>query len=320
MSEIERYIEAATRANTRRSYQSAIRHFEEEWGGLLPATADGIARYLADYAGRLALNTLRLRLAALSQWHRDQGFPDPTKAPVVRKVLRGIGELHPAREQQAAPLGIGHLVRLDSMLAERLATEAETDAERARQRRAARDRALLLLGFWRAFRGDELGRLRVEWLEVRVGEGMRIHLPRTKTTQARDYRVPALSRLCPVAATQDWLRLGGLTQGPLLRRIDRWGHVGEAALHPNSLIPLLRGLLREAGIAEVERYSAHSLRRGFATWASASDWDIKTLMDYVGWKDLKSAMRYIEESDPFARQRFERALPPPSSAAPGDPA
>lgn len=38
MSSVDRYLEAATRANTRRSYESAVRHFEVEWGGHLPAT------------------------------------------------------------------------------------------------------------------------------------------------------------------------------------------------------------------------------------------------------------------------------------------
>jgi mercuric ion binding protein len=66
MSDVDRYLEAATRDNTRRSYQSAIRHFEVEWGGFLPASADAIARYLAEHAETLALNTLRARLAALA--------------------------------------------------------------------------------------------------------------------------------------------------------------------------------------------------------------------------------------------------------------
>lgn len=46
MSKLDQYIDAAERDNTRRSYASAIRHFEEEWKGLLPSTADAIARYL----------------------------------------------------------------------------------------------------------------------------------------------------------------------------------------------------------------------------------------------------------------------------------
>ena len=47
MADIDRYLQAATRYHTRRSYQSAIRHFEQEWGGFLPASADSVARYLA---------------------------------------------------------------------------------------------------------------------------------------------------------------------------------------------------------------------------------------------------------------------------------
>ncbi|MFD2274796.1 hypothetical protein ACFS07_36515 [Undibacterium arcticum] len=74
MSKLDAYLHAATRDNTRRSYQAAARHFEVEWGGFLPATADAIARYLVDHAESLAINTLRQRLAALAQWHIDQGF------------------------------------------------------------------------------------------------------------------------------------------------------------------------------------------------------------------------------------------------------
>ena len=37
MSNLDRYLHAATE-NTRRSYQSAIEHFEAHWGGRLPAT------------------------------------------------------------------------------------------------------------------------------------------------------------------------------------------------------------------------------------------------------------------------------------------
>ncbi len=32
-------------------------------------------------------------------------------------------------------------------------------------------------------------------------------------------------------------------------------------------------------------------------------------MEYVGWRDVQSAMRYIDGADPFARQRIEASLP-----------
>lgn len=57
MISLGQYLEAATRPNTERAYAAATRHFEVEWGGHLPATAEQVARYLAAYAGQLALNT-----------------------------------------------------------------------------------------------------------------------------------------------------------------------------------------------------------------------------------------------------------------------
>ncbi|MFZ5602995.1 MAG: site-specific integrase [Pseudomonadota bacterium] len=308
MSSVEHYRQAATRANTRRSYQAAIEHFEVAWGGFLPATADSIARYLADHAQTLALNTLKLRLAALARWHQEQGFPDPTKAPLVRQVLKGIRECHPALEKRANPLQLDALRALVEWL-------TRQEANPQQRLRATRDRALVLLGFWRGFRGDELTRLRVEQIQVFPGEGLVLYLPRSKTdrsSQGREYRVPALNQLCPVAAYQDWQTLSGLTDGPVFRGIDRWGHLAESALNPQSIVPLLRALLTSADVADAHQYTCHSLRRGFASWAGSNGWDVQALMEYVGWKDIKSALRYIERADPFARGRIEAALPPAS--------
>jgi hypothetical protein len=86
LNKIDKYVEAAKRDNTRKSYRSAIEHFESAWGGYLPATADKIAQYLAHFAPTLAISTLRQRLAALAAWHNDQGFPDPTKAPNLKAL------------------------------------------------------------------------------------------------------------------------------------------------------------------------------------------------------------------------------------------
>ncbi|CAM5367472.1 hypothetical protein ECAE60S_01437 [Eoetvoesiella caeni] len=317
MSKIDQYIRAATRDNTRQSYQSAVRHFEVEWGGFLPATADSIARYLADHAESLAINTLRQRLAALAQWHIDQGFPDPTKTPVVRKVFRGIQSLHPAQEKRAKPLQIEQLKHVVQWL-DAAITEAQTSNDRVAELRHARNKALLLLGFWRGFRGDELASLHVEHVEVVAGEGMTCYFPQTKgdrTYQGTTFKAPALSRLCPVDAYTAWVATAHLTSGPVFRAIDRWGHIGDTGMNTDSLVPLLRTILLDAGIDSPDLYSGHSLRRGFANWASSNGWDLKTLMEYVGWKNVQSAMRYVEASDPFAKHRIERNL---SAALPSE--
>ena len=74
------------------------------------------------------------------------------------------------------------------------------------------------------------------------------------------------------------------------------------------LVRLLRELLASAGFADAGLHSSHSLRRGFASWANDQGWDMKALMEYVGWRDVHSAMRYIDGGDPFARQRIEASL------------
>lgn len=318
MSKMDAYLQAATRDNTRRSYQTAARHFETDWGGFLPATADAIARYLVDHAGTLSINTLRQRLAALAQWHIDQGFPDPTKAPVVRKVLRGIQALHPAQEKRARPLQLAQLDRVVQWLDKEIVHAADT-GDRSAHLRHTRDKALLLLGFWRGFRGDELTRLRVEHVTFAPGEGMTCFLSQTKGDRSHkgtSFKVPELVRLCPVTAYSGWVALAELTEGAAFRGINRWGQISPDGLHINSLVPLLRSVFSHAGIAFAAQYSGHSLRRGFAQWATTSGWDFKTLMEYVGWKNVQSALRYVEGADPFAKRRINDAM---EMSAPADP-
>lgn len=137
---MERCLQEGTRANTRRSYQQAIEHFEVSWGGFLPATSDAIVRYLVDHAGTLASSTLKLRLAALAQWHISQGFPDPTKTPLVCQVLKGIRTLHPNPEKQAEPLQLGEREQCVAWL-ERAGAEAHVVGDLPRLLRCWRDRA-----------------------------------------------------------------------------------------------------------------------------------------------------------------------------------
>ena len=82
--------------------------------------------------------------------------------------------------------------------------------------------------------------------------------------------------------------------------INRWGQNGFTAHEfGQCVLPLLRQRLKEAGVLEAEQYSSHSLRRGFVNWATQQGWSLNELMEYVGWRDLQSAVRYLEASTPF---------------------
>ena len=51
------YLKAATSDNTRKAYQSDIKHYEQ-WGGKLPATSQMIIHYLQAFAAKLNSRTL----------------------------------------------------------------------------------------------------------------------------------------------------------------------------------------------------------------------------------------------------------------------
>lgn len=308
-----RYLEAGTRENTRKSYQAAAEHFEVTWGGFLPATGDSIVRYLAEYADKHAISTLRQRLAALAQWHISQGFPDPTKTPTVRRMLKGIRALHPAQQKQATPLLLTHLDQAVTWL-EREAAAASIKQDVKTVMRCRRDIALVLIGFWRGFRGDELARLQVENIQAQAGAGITFYLPHSKgdrQNRGTTFHTPALKKLCPVAAYINWITVAGIAHGPVFRKLDRWGNLGDASINATSLIPMLRRIFQQAGVPAAA-YSSHSMRRGFATWASANGWDIKSLMTYVGWKDMKSALRYVDASASFGGMALQVATPHPA--------
>lgn len=140
---------------------------------------------------------------------------------------------------------------------------------------------------------------------MRAGQGMEIFLPSSKTdcsNRGHTVKVPALKRLCPVAACKIWVDCGELKEGSVFRAVDRWGHLGMKGLHPNSLSSLLRQTLFRCDLVS-DGYSSHSLRRGFATWASHNQWSTKALMEYVGWRDIRSALRYVDVETPFAELR-----------------
>ena len=85
--------------------------------------------------------------------------------------------------------------------------------------------------------------------------------------------------------------------------------MADEGLAAKSVIPLLRRLIASAGVVDSDQYSSHSLRRGFAGWANANGWDLKEMMDYVGWRDIKSAVRYLDATPEELKARFERGLP-----------
>jgi len=251
---VEHFIRESLSENTRAAYRADLAHFTA-WGGVLPATGDLIARYLADHAETLAPASLARRVATLSKVHAANDWPNPCQSEVVRATLRGIKRVKGTSQDQARPL-----LREDLFLI----LDAMGDDTRAQ-----RDRALLLIGWAGGFRSSEL--VGLDWSDVdEVREGLVLSLRRSKTDQlgqGRKIGVPiGRTRHCPVTALAVWRNASNGADGPIFCPVDRYGHIQPDRLRSDAVSTILRDRLAGVGI-DPEGYSGHSLRAGLATSA-----------------------------------------------------
>lgn len=284
----KQYIIAATSDNTRRAYQSDIRHFIE-WGGLLPTSAETIMHYLQQHAEQLNPRTLVRRLTALKNWHLYQGFPDPTSHPMIRKTLSGIKHIHGKPKDKAKALTVETLI-------------AMIDYLRASPRLIDyRNNALLQVGFFGAFRRSEL--VAICWEHIHfVPEGIEVMIPRSKTDQDGEGQVCAIpygdKNLCPVTALIAW-RDKSFSAGFVFRSIGNNDHLKEEAIRPNQINVIIKSIAKACQLPEVNLYSSHSMRRGFATEASKKGAPFGAIMRQGRWRHEGTVLGYIEEGKRF---------------------
>jgi integrase len=286
---IRRLVQAATAPNTRRAYRSDLAHFLVNGGGL-PATAADVATYLARFGGELAVATLARRLVAIGRAHTSQELKNPCQAELVRLTLRGIRRTYGRPQRQAQAL-----------------TKEEINsivAAFGNSPRDLRDRALLLVGFYGAFRRSEL--IAVDCKSIAwSNQGIVITIRKSKTDQERKGREVAIPQsggsICPVRAVECWIEASGIVEGPVFRPIDRAGRISKAALSADAVSVILKRRLKETGYDPIG-YSGHSLRAGFVTEAVNAGVPTWKIRRQTGHSSEAMLDRYIRQIEAFSEQ------------------
>ncbi|WP_378952600.1 GIY-YIG nuclease family protein [Pelosinus sp. sgz500959] len=134
-----------------------------------------------------------------------------------------------------------------------------------------RDRALILIGFAAGVRRSELVAIMMDDIEFNC-DGLTITMQNSKTDQNGQGNKKSIyygSHLetCPVRSLQEWLKAAKIESGPLFRRINRHGQVGERVLGDQSVALIVKKLAKAAGLDE-KKYSGDSLRSGLITTAA----------------------------------------------------
>ena len=298
------YRRASRAENTRRAYRSAVARFCD-WCGVhgriaLPASPETVAAFLAAEArSNLAVNTLRLRHAAIRYMHLLAGYQPPTAAAVVSTTFAGIKRAH------RRPLNKKTALVLDRLLPAIQAIPKTLPG--------LRDRALLLVGFAAALRPSEIARLTFEHV-TRHPDGIELFLAWRKNDQdARGTRLwlpHGRTDLCPVTALDAWLAAAAITEGPLFRRIWRLPpprvakgrkpkpaparyRIGSEPIDTDSIALIVKNWTGLAGF-DAAAFAGHSLRRGAISSGVAQGVHIARLKQFSGHASLKSLEEYVE--------------------------
>lgn len=289
---------AAAQSNaTTRSYDADIRHFRG-YGGKIPATPATVAEYLAFFAGNLAVATLQRRLIAIHRAHADQGIPSPVIDIVVRRTMQGIRRTLGTKQRQ-----VRALVKDDLL-------EMMVHVDQHKPMRAARDKALILIGFAGAFRRSELVGLHHEDMTF-YDSGVEMLVRRSKTDQegaGRTVFIPyARGSRCPVKVLMSWLLLAGIESGPLFRQVNRHDRiVGQTALTPQSVALIVKASVRlMAGDEVAKMVAGHSLRAGYCTGAALIGLQPYQIREQTGHRSDVTLARYIR---PVAKRKIPSLL------------
>jgi integrase len=166
----------------------------------------------------------------------------------------------------------------------------------------ARDRALFLVGFAGALRRSELVGLDVEHVTW-TDDGMKLLIERSKTDAEGEGAEIAIPRgrspeTCPVTALQQWLTAGGISAGPLFRKVNRGGGVETARLVPDAVRQILLKRAAKAGLKGTlaEPVSPHGLRAGFVTTAYRNDVPDEEIMGHTRHRSLTTMRSYVRRA------------------------
>ena len=113
-------------------------------------------------------------------------------------------------------------------------------------------------------------------------------------------------------AVKSWLNISGISEGILFSAINRWGHLQNKPLTPDSINLILKSLGKKCQFDFIDHLSSHSARRGFATSAARAGATFESIKRQGGWNNDSTVREYIEAGQIFddnaAKQLIEFAF------------
>ena len=283
-------LKSSKAANTLRAYEADYKDFGrfciKHGFKSMPTEPKIVALYLTHLSQTSKFSTLKRRLASISVIHRLSGHYIDTKHPIITENLMGIKRIKGSYQKAKKPILINDLKSIINVI--------DKDQN---EKRKAKNRALILVGFAGGFRRSELVAILIEDIDF-VPEGVKIFIKRSKTDQSGEGMTKGIpyfsnSDYCPVISLKNWLEKSGIKSGKIFDMSDK------------SVALTIKKYTAIAGL-DSNKYSGHSLRSGFATSVADLGAEERSIMAMTGHKTSQMVRRYIQEANLFKNNALNK--------------
>ena len=283
-------LKSSKASNTLRAYKADYKDFTrfciKHGFKSMPTEPKIISLYLTHLSQTSKFSTLKRRLASISVIHRLSGHYIDVKHPVITENLMGIKRVKGSYQKAKKPLLLNDLKSIVNAI----------DKDKNEKRRA-KNRALILIGFAGGFRRSELVAILYDDVDF-VPEGVKIFIKRSKTDQSGEGMTKAIPYFsnrdyCPVISLKKWLEKSEIKSGKIFDMADK------------SVALTVKKYTAIAGL-DSKKYSGHSLRSGFVTSVAELGAEERNIMAMTGHKTTQMVRRYIQEANLFKNNALNK--------------
>ena len=279
------YENASLSPNTLRTYKSMFKKFSS-WCEInaqpfLPTSAETISLYLSSIGETVSFSTIDITLSAIECVHEKANLSILGDKTLYRRVRKGIRRTHKENQiiRQATAMTILDLKVVCCRLSDNL--------------KGCRDKALLTLTFFGAFRRSEVVSLNIENIQFN-DKGFSISLLQCKTSDTKQTIYIAYTKdkdICPVKALKIWIEKSQIVDGAIFRSLIKGGKISNrlSGHAVSEIIKLHFG----------KEYSGHSPRRGLVTASAEKGTSIHIIKKHSRHKSIDMVLSYIEDSKGF---------------------
>src|SRR5579863_6324070 len=256
----------------------------------LPSSPAVVARFIEEsYGGNSSrsVSTVERYLTTISRAHTLSNLPDPTRAVQVKGAFRHLSRGRAAKQPKCALRWTHISYALEHLQSGNLVWDL-------------RAKALLAVAYSTMARRSELVALRLDDIKFSPENSDGIAIIKMTKVNREEARFLAPEA---VRALQAWLAHAGITQGPIFRRLENTGSIGNRAIKPQEVARIIQRIGRllnaqhaaSEPIWPVSHLAAHSTRIGAAHDMAATGIDLTSIMHSGGWTDPKMPRYYTRE-------------------------